>query len=275
MTNTKQYRCVNCGKSHNELYKTYGPSVLKLTKCDKCKCIVDKYIEYDPVIVMIDLVLMSKEAQRHVLYNTEFESYWKLFIILVMLETYGVWHGDSLFNIVVDSICGVTNKSENYTNFALAVPESWRDKCWAYQQENRGDNNDLFIWEKDFYIQFLATLSGILVFLVMLHSIMGIVKPKLVRNSRNQATPRRVCQAWSLGRTGALLSLPALVWAPGAAAALHHTFVFLYSLQVFTNVFSVLYECPTLVTTLTLLVCTCAKYVTSFHATPLFRGQLS
>lgn len=34
---------------------------------------MDKYIEYDPVIVMIDLVLMSKEAQRHVLYNTEFK----------------------------------------------------------------------------------------------------------------------------------------------------------------------------------------------------------
>lgn len=34
---------------------------------------VDKYIEYDPVIVMIDLVLMSKEAQRHIIYNTEFK----------------------------------------------------------------------------------------------------------------------------------------------------------------------------------------------------------
>lgn len=40
---------------------------------ESCKGVVDKYIEYDPVIVMIDLVLMSKEAQRHVIYNTEFK----------------------------------------------------------------------------------------------------------------------------------------------------------------------------------------------------------
>lgn len=40
---------------------------------ESCKGIVDKYIEYDPVIVVIDLVLMSREAQRHIIYNTEFK----------------------------------------------------------------------------------------------------------------------------------------------------------------------------------------------------------
>lgn len=46
-----------------------------MVKCfqDNCKGTVDKYIEYDPVIVMIDLILMSKEAQRHVIYNTDFK----------------------------------------------------------------------------------------------------------------------------------------------------------------------------------------------------------
>ncbi|CAG5041102.1 unnamed protein product [Parnassius apollo] len=72
-----------------------------------CKGIVDKYIEYDPVIVMIDLVLMSKEAQRHILYNTDFKTFWKLFIILVMLETYAVWRSDSLFSIAVNTICDI------------------------------------------------------------------------------------------------------------------------------------------------------------------------
>lgn len=33
----------------------------------------DKYIEYDAVIIIIDLVLLSKEAYRHILYNTEFK----------------------------------------------------------------------------------------------------------------------------------------------------------------------------------------------------------
>jgi hypothetical protein len=29
----QQYRCVNCGNPAEALFKTYGPSVLKLTKC--------------------------------------------------------------------------------------------------------------------------------------------------------------------------------------------------------------------------------------------------
>ncbi|KOB69939.1 Protein ARV1, partial [Operophtera brumata] len=33
-------------------------------------------------------------------------AYWKLLIILIMLETYGVWRGDSLFNIAVNSVFG-------------------------------------------------------------------------------------------------------------------------------------------------------------------------
>lgn len=86
MTEPEEYKCVNCGEAAAALYRTYGPSVLKLTKCEKCKGIVDKYIEYDPVIVMIDLVLMSKEAQRHTLFNTEFKAFWKLAIVLVMVE---------------------------------------------------------------------------------------------------------------------------------------------------------------------------------------------
>jgi hypothetical protein len=34
--------------------------------------VADKYIEYDPVIVMIDLVLLNEQAYRHILYNSSF-----------------------------------------------------------------------------------------------------------------------------------------------------------------------------------------------------------
>ncbi|XP_059061166.1 protein ARV1 [Achroia grisella] len=273
MCDIKKYRCVNCGKGHSALYKTYGPSVLKLTKCDKCKGIVDKYIEYDPVIVMIDLVLMSKEAQRHVLYNTEFESYWKLFIILVMLETYGVWHSDSLFNLAVDTVCDISNNTDykTNTNFTIRIAEYWKSKCWEYKQDHRGDNNDLFIWEKDFYIQFLATFSGLLVFLVLLHSIMSIVKLRLMRK---EVSLRLVLKSFSLANMSVVFTLPTLVWSADAFRPLHYALVFVYSFNVFTNVFTVIYECPLLVTVITLLLCNCAKYVTSFHAMLLFRGQI-
>lgn len=40
---------------------------------EKCQMITDKYIEYEPVIIMIDLVLLKKEAYRHFLFNTKFQ----------------------------------------------------------------------------------------------------------------------------------------------------------------------------------------------------------
>ncbi|XP_045488165.1 protein ARV1 isoform X2 [Pieris rapae] len=166
MIENKQFKCVNCSENVGALYRNYGPSVLKLSKCEHCKGIVDKYIEYDPVIVMIDLVLISKEAQRHIIFNTDFKAYWKLFIILIMLETYGIWRNDSLFNIVVNSVCNIQNNSTTNTTF-IKLPqqllldnlESYKMDCMDWAREEN-DGVDLFIWEKDFYIQFISTLMG-------------------------------------------------------------------------------------------------------------------
>lgn len=36
-----------------------------------CKKPVDKYIEYDPVIILIDATLCKIQAFRHILFNTE------------------------------------------------------------------------------------------------------------------------------------------------------------------------------------------------------------
>ncbi|XP_011312423.1 protein ARV1 isoform X2 [Fopius arisanus] len=83
----RMYTCINCGVEVKELYRRYSPSVLKTN----CGSLADKYIEYDPVIVLVDLVLLEKPAYRHLLYNSEFESYWKLMIVLLLGESYRVW----------------------------------------------------------------------------------------------------------------------------------------------------------------------------------------
>ncbi|CAB3241335.1 unnamed protein product [Arctia plantaginis] len=270
MTEKHIYRCVNCGKPAAALYKIYSPTVLKLTKCESCKGIVDKYIEYDPVIVMIDLVLMSKEAQRHVLYNTEFKAFWKLLIILMMLETYGVWRNDSLFNIVVNSVCGFENV--NTTNISklinVTVPDSWKTNCWAWEQIEK-DDTDLFIWEKDFYIQFLSILSGILVFLISVQILM-----KLATSSQNGVPLLRVLKAFSLANVSILLTLPMLVWGADISQdtrTVHYLLVFAYSFVVFLNVFTVIYRTPVLLSILILLVSNITKYLTCYHTTPILR----
>ncbi|KAG6447853.1 hypothetical protein O3G_MSEX005161 [Manduca sexta] len=189
MADTKPYKCVNCGEAAAALFRNYGPSVLKLTKCEECKGVVDKYIEYDPVIVMIDLVLMSREAQRHVIYNIEFKSYWKLLIILIMLETYGVWRSDSLFNIAINTMCGIqTNNTVNMTHLSLPInlseSELLRNSCLAWTHEEKTEDNDLFIWEKDFYIQFTSTFLGIVMFILTVQSLMKLVKPVTSQRER-------------------------------------------------------------------------------------------
>ncbi|XP_034194106.1 ACAT-related protein required for viability 1 [Osmia lignaria lignaria] len=82
------YHCVNCGAEVEELYRRYCPNVLKLLKCDACGHLADKYIEYDPVIILVDLILLEKRAYRHLLYNCDLKSCWKLLIILWLVESF-------------------------------------------------------------------------------------------------------------------------------------------------------------------------------------------
>ncbi|XP_063380178.1 protein ARV1 [Cydia fagiglandana] len=279
MAENKPYKCVNCGEASAALYKTYGPSVLKLTKCDKCNGIVDKYIEYDPVIVMIDLVLVSKEAQRHVLYNTEFKAYWKLFIILIMIETYGLWRSDSLFNIVVNTTCGIqtNNTTLNITHLPPSLrweaPQWWQRQCRGWQPEER-DERDLFIWEKHFYIQFISTFAGVTAFIVTVHFAMKMLKPFI---SQNEVRFSSLLKAFSLANVSILLTLPMLVWGSDPVAetrAFHYGLVFVYSFAVHLNTFIVLYGCPMMITVPVLAASNCMKFLTTYHTSPLIRDLL-
>ncbi|CAL7933026.1 unnamed protein product [Xylocopa violacea] len=82
------YQCVNCGAQVEELYRRYSLNVLKLLKCETCGSFADKYIEYDPVIILVDLMLLEKRAYRHLLYNCNLKAWWKLVIILWLVESF-------------------------------------------------------------------------------------------------------------------------------------------------------------------------------------------
>ncbi|CAH0717516.1 unnamed protein product, partial [Brenthis ino] len=275
MTENNQYRCVNCGEAATALYRTYGPSVLKLTKCESCKGIVDKYIEYDPVIVMIDLVLMSREAQRHVIYNTEFKLYWKLFIVLLMLETFATWRNDSLFTITVNTLCNIkSNGTDNSTQITLpiniTIPEPWNSGCKGWDHQDK-DSVDLFIWEKDFYVQFLSTLAGIIVFISTSHLMMTLLT---FHSSKDKAPARRVLRALCVAQASALAALPALAWARRARIERHATAA-LYGAVFSYSVFRVLYEGPRLPTALVLILSNCLKYLTTFYVMPIIRSFIT
>ncbi|KZC09286.1 Protein ARV1, partial [Dufourea novaeangliae] len=55
---------------------------------DTCDQLADKYIEYDPVIILVDLILLEKRAYRHLLYNCDLKYCWKLVIIIWLVESF-------------------------------------------------------------------------------------------------------------------------------------------------------------------------------------------
>lgn len=84
------FRCVNCGHHVKELYKTYSPTIQKLTECEKCGKIADKLIEAESLVIIIDLILLSTQAQRHVLYNSSCKNLYKILMVITLLVSPGL-----------------------------------------------------------------------------------------------------------------------------------------------------------------------------------------
>ncbi|BBN05323.1 lipid intermediate transporter [Marchantia polymorpha subsp. ruderalis] len=61
--------CVNCGRSVLSVYIEYSPGNIRLSNCATCGGIVDKYVEYEIMIVIMDVILHKYEAYRHVFFN--------------------------------------------------------------------------------------------------------------------------------------------------------------------------------------------------------------
>lgn len=58
--------CVECREPVAQLFLQYKSSYIKLTQCTKCHKTTDKYIEYDNVLLFIDILLLKRGALLHV-----------------------------------------------------------------------------------------------------------------------------------------------------------------------------------------------------------------
>ncbi|GIX92632.1 protein ARV1 [Caerostris extrusa] len=63
----QEYICVHCGANNPSVYKQFSDEIIKLTKCDNCNNLVGEYVETEYSIIIIDMLLLRKEALRHVL----------------------------------------------------------------------------------------------------------------------------------------------------------------------------------------------------------------
>jgi lipid intermediate transporter len=85
--------CVECGSPVAELYKEFSKGNIRLTKCDVCKKFADKYVEMEPMIVFLDMMLLKPKVYRHVLKNRldrplMKRAIWKLALTWLLLDVF-------------------------------------------------------------------------------------------------------------------------------------------------------------------------------------------
>ncbi|CAI4222476.1 unnamed protein product [Auanema sp. JU1783] len=91
MTDKREYVCIHCMHPCSELYYKFSSEVIRLKECENCGEIVDKYIEYDSVLIVIDLIIHYSMAYKHFLYNVEKGNFLRLAIIFCFCEAYDKW----------------------------------------------------------------------------------------------------------------------------------------------------------------------------------------
>ncbi|XP_052106773.1 protein ARV1-like [Mytilus californianus] len=121
-------KCINCGTKCNSLYRHYSRDIIQLEHCIHCKELVDKYIEFDPVIICLDALLLKREAFQHVLSNNSTQAQWKLTSILLLFDAYTKLvhqrqNGDHTNRPMPDSVLYSAFEWDLYFNYFSALIE--------------------------------------------------------------------------------------------------------------------------------------------------------
>lgn len=61
--------CVECGAGVPLLVRDYGKGNVRLAICGACNEVADKYVEYENVLLFLEVMLLKPQVYRHILYN--------------------------------------------------------------------------------------------------------------------------------------------------------------------------------------------------------------
>ena len=116
MPETLSFRCIECGERANDLF-TKGARLegVKPSTCEHCKNLVDQYVEFDTILVVLDLMLLKKRAFSHVLFNIPMKAgVLKLWVMMLFADAYYKWWR----MLEVESIRGAGNDSKTKTDYS-------------------------------------------------------------------------------------------------------------------------------------------------------------
>ncbi|XP_064622739.1 protein ARV1-like isoform X2 [Lineus longissimus] len=168
----QKYTCIECGKGADELYKDFSRGIIKISHCVHCGKVVDKYVEFDNVVIFLDAILHKTQAYRHILFNVEIQSHWKLAVFFLFCDAYTKWA-----------------KHKDHVNH---------------------ENNIIFYaaLELSFYHMFLASIFELATFLVSLSLLLFAMNTCFKMCS--QIMP--VLKGVLLSNMGKLFVVPAIIW---------------------------------------------------------------
>lgn len=93
--------CVECRLPVPQLYFQYKLAYIKLTTCSGCGKIADKYVEYDKVLIFIDVLLLKQGAYLHLANMLEeditkneklsYSRLARLYVMALLFEVYLAW----------------------------------------------------------------------------------------------------------------------------------------------------------------------------------------
>ncbi|XP_055610125.1 protein ARV1 [Uranotaenia lowii] len=225
----KQYVCINCGQPVPELYRRISSTVLKITECENCNQPADKYIEFEVIIIMIDLILLSKAAYRHILYNSDCKNLWKIGVILTLLEAYCLW----------------TETFGKFTNVRY-----------------RSDQADPFLAEKGFYVSTLHIVIGTVLLYAFLHLLTKILHKIETRPDGDKSYPLALLQCVILASIAKFFLVPIIIWkqnSTDSGMAIHITLVVTYFVVSLIQIHSVISNCSRTKSTVIVILAFLAK----------------
>uniref|UniRef100_H0WR07 Protein ARV n=1 Tax=Otolemur garnettii TaxID=30611 RepID=H0WR07_OTOGA len=203
-----QYRCIECNQEAKELYRDYNHGVLKITICKSCQKPVDKYIEYDPVIILINAILCKAQAYRHILFNTKINIHGKLCMFCLLCEAYLRWWQlqDSSQNPAPDDLIRYAKEWDFYRMFAIASLGKETPIFHSYLTMVLSNNAHAILLPQPPH---LAGTKEQTAFFIGIFTFLWVERPMTAKKKPNLVL---LLKALLLSSYGKLLLIPAVIW---------------------------------------------------------------
>lgn len=191
---------------------------------ENCGNLADKYIEYDPVIVLVDLVLLEKPAYRHLLYNSNFNAYWKLMIVLILGESFRKW----------TSYEEESRARDNSALSSFSSSNNWTDPVFELFASSSAPF--VFQGERNFYLLLAHTALSLAAF-VWVVLLITELRWMIIGSRPHRYKPTDLVRALIIGGCAKLLGLLGIVW-QHAAPEPHHILIYGYTVLCLLTAYS-------------------------------------